>query len=90
MAYTNTAGHKQERLLSNKALLKNIKSQRPSTVFSQFFFFFFGLVMWSYLFNCYFKNHKKNNDKNTIRNEKIEMGFSAGNLYNQMEKVKGH
>lgn len=41
MAYTNTAGHKQERLLSNKALLKNIKSQRPSTVFSQFFFFFF-------------------------------------------------
>lgn len=89
MAYTNTAGHKQERLLSNKALLKNIKSQRPSTVFSQFFFFFGWLCGLIYLI-VILKITKKNNDKNKIRNEKIEMGFSAGNLYNQMEKVKGH
>lgn len=88
MAYTNTAGHKQERLLSNKALLKNIKSQRPSTVFSQFFFF--GWLCGLIYLIVILKITKKNNDKNTIRNEKIEMGFSAGNLYNQMEKVKGH
>lgn len=89
MAYTNTAGHKQERLLSNKALLKIY--EKPKTQYSIFsVFFFFGWLCGLIYLIVILKITKKNNDKNTIRNEKIEMGFSAGNLYNQMEKVKGH